>query len=330
MKLLESASVSNAFACALAAVDLSGEKIEPLGVGFQYSASTFPCQSTIFYFLGVLEEMKRKADNLRMPNDKTRMDILLNHVDHFCIHPNVAALSLQLLAAITISNDVLREVLDGFFHKERTESRFLETALALLLKGLLLCPNGELLNKVMNFWIKAFSDDQGYGNLACLLALLDEGSSSNTETAESVLNFLEQLPRTLLPSMMVWRNVLCWLTKIFPTSFHLRQEVLVLIEKTSAAAAGLPVERHWLECPPYGLVPTLQFLRRVYHQNCTEEAKSEMIRLLTYCTLNETTSNSWAPSSDLDLVEFLSVCEQLPFNIKKHLLCDSNPSLEGN
>ena len=98
MKLLESANVSNAFACALAAVDLSGEKIEPLGVGFQYSASTFPCQSTIFYFLGVLEEMKRKADNLRMPNDKTRMDILLNHVDHFCIHPNVAALSLQLLA----------------------------------------------------------------------------------------------------------------------------------------------------------------------------------------------------------------------------------------
>ena len=122
MRLLESANVSNAFACALAAVDLSGEKIEPLGVGFQYSASTFPCQSTIFYFLGVLEEMKRKADNLRMPNDKTRMDILLNHVDHFCIHPNVAALSLQLLAAITISNDVLREVLDGFFHKERTES----------------------------------------------------------------------------------------------------------------------------------------------------------------------------------------------------------------
>ena len=122
MKLLELANVSNAFACALAAVDVSGEKIEPLGVGFQYSASTFPCQSTIFYFLGVLEEMKRKADNLRMPNDKTRMDILLNHVDHFCIHPNVAALSLQLLAAITISNDVLREVLDGFFHKERTES----------------------------------------------------------------------------------------------------------------------------------------------------------------------------------------------------------------
>ena len=100
--------------------------------------------------------MKRKADNLRMPNDKTRMDILLNHVDHFCIHPNVAALSLQLLAAITISNDVLREVLDGFFHKERTESRFLETALSLLLNGLLLCPNGELLNKVMNFWIKLF------------------------------------------------------------------------------------------------------------------------------------------------------------------------------
>lgn len=60
----------------------------------------------------------------------------------------------------------------------------------------------------MNFWIKVFSDDQGYGNLACLLALLDEGSSSNTETAESVLNYLEQLPRTLLPSMMVWRNVL--------------------------------------------------------------------------------------------------------------------------
>ena len=52
MKLLESANVSNAFACALAAVDLSGEKIEPLGVGFQYSASTLPCQSTIFYFLG--------------------------------------------------------------------------------------------------------------------------------------------------------------------------------------------------------------------------------------------------------------------------------------
>ena len=153
----------------------------------------------------------------------------------------------------------------------------METALALLLKGLLLCPNSELLNKVMNFWIKAFSDDQGYGNLACLLALLDEGSSSNTETAESVLNYLEQLPRTLLPSMMVWRNVLWWLTKIFPTSFHLHQEVLVLIEKTSAAAAGLPVERHWLERPPNGLIPTLQFLRRVYHQNCTEEAKSEMI-----------------------------------------------------
>ena len=53
MKLLESANVSNAFACALAAVDHSGEKIEPLVVSFRYSASTLPSQSTIFFFGGV-------------------------------------------------------------------------------------------------------------------------------------------------------------------------------------------------------------------------------------------------------------------------------------
>lgn len=65
--------------------------------------------------------MKRKVDNFRMFNDKIRMDIFLNYVDYFCIYFNVVVLFFQLLVVIIIFNDVLREVFDGFFYKERIE-----------------------------------------------------------------------------------------------------------------------------------------------------------------------------------------------------------------
>lgn len=103
MKLLTLRHVSSGFAFHLAKVDiLSCTK-----------------ESTVCYFVSVLEEMKRKGIEVIHPRDKERFDIFFNHLNHFCDHPNVSVTSLKLLATSSISNEVLREVLDQVFYKER-------------------------------------------------------------------------------------------------------------------------------------------------------------------------------------------------------------------
>ena len=327
MKVLESTNVTNGFAFALAEVDLSGRKIEPFFSGvIKFQSYNLPYQSTISYFLRVLEDMKRKGNNVNIPQEKKRLDIFFNHVNHFCVHPNIATLSLQLLATTSISNEVLREVLDGFVHRARTEDNFMETAFIneLVIKVLSLRPDGELLNKVMKFWITSFSGDPGYATLSCLLALFEEGSNSERETAEGILHFLERLPRTLLLLMVVWQKFLLWLIKIFPTTFHWRPEVVALIEKAAAVAVQQPVgkhqSQHFIE-----QAPTFQFFQWVCQQKCTEEIKREMIWLLTCCTHSEAASHTWASATDIEVIVSLSSCQHLTFSSRKSILQELIP-----
>ena len=320
MKLLELANVSSGFAVALAEIDLSGKKIEPFFSGrVRYQSYNFPYQSTISYFWKVLLEINRNCSDLSIPNDKDRMEIFFSHVCQFCVHPKIASLSLQLLAAKGVSNDVLRQTLEVFFHKQRQETDFIVKATELVLKVSRLRPEGELLKETVEFWSRAFSDDPRPETLVCLLGLFEEDPNNERKTAKRIHNFLERLCRPILLLMPFWHNTFRFLLKIFPNTFDSRPEVLALIQE-AAELAGKAVQGQYQLYFANIQVLTFQFLQWVCEQDCTEEAKSEMILLLSGISHSEIANHRLATTLDGEVLITLLLCKQLSFISKENVV----------
>ena len=320
MKLLELANVSSGFAVALAEIDLSGKKIEPFFSGIvSYQSYNFPYQSTISYFWKVLVEININCSDLRILKDKDRMEIFFSHVSQFCLHPKIASLSLQLLAAKGISNDLLRQTLEVFFHKQRQETDFTVKATELVLKVSLLRSEGELLKDIMEFWSRAFSDDPRPVTLVCLLAVFEEDPNNERKTAKRILNFLERLRQPILLLMPFWHNIFRFLLKIFPNTFDSRPEVLALIQE-AAELAGKAVQGQYQLYSANIQVPTFQFLQWVCEQDCTEEAKSEMILLLSGISHSEIANHRLATTLDIEVLITLLLCKQLSFISKENVV----------
>ena len=320
MKLLELANVSSGFAVARGEIDLSGKKIEPFFSGIvRCQAYNYPYQSTISYFWKVLLEINRNCSDLRIPNDKDRMEIFFSHVSQFCVHPKIASLSLQLLAAKGISNDLLRQTLEVFFHKQRQETDFTVKATELVLKVSLLRSEGELLKDIMEFWRRAFSDDPRPATLVCLLAVFEEDPNNERKTAKRILNFLERLRQPILLLMPFWHNIFRFLLKIFPNTFDSRPEVLALIQE-AAELAGKAVQGQYQLYFANIQVLTFQFLQWVCEQDCTEEAKSEMILLLSSISHNEIANHRLATTLDREVLITLLLCKQLSFISKENVV----------
>ncbi|KAJ7375951.1 hypothetical protein OS493_037866 [Desmophyllum pertusum] len=264
-----------------------------------------------------LEEVKRNGSEVSLPNNKERLDIFFNHLNDFGNHRNLTATSLKILAAMSITNEVLREILDQFLYKEKVAIDLREEAFELVFKVLSLHPDGALVKKILKFWRETISDDPGYQTLACLLGLFVEGSSNETfcsqERAERILDFLEAIPRPLLSLISSWQFLWWFVTEIFPTTFYKRrQEILAFINK--AVAARVPVEQGQA-CVNR---QTLQFLQWVCQQSCPEETKSEMICLLV-CSSGEAESLNWMFAID-NVIKSLGLCQRLAFSTKKHIV----------
>ena len=326
MKLLKITHASSGFAAALAKVDRFNckWKILPLmfspGVIYQESSLTGTSQSTVAYFLSFLEETERNGSEINLPNDKERLDIFFNHLNYFCNSPYMTRTSLELLSATSISNEVLRDVLDQFFYKDGADIEDSKKTFEIIFKVLSLLPDGEVVKKVLKLWRATCSDDPGYETLVYLLDLfnVEESNSEKVgfqERAERTLDFLQWLPCPLLRLISFWQGFLSSFIRIFPTTFQRRPEVLVFIHK-ALLAARMPDNL----CQIYvdlELGPTLQLLEWLSQQSCTEELKSELIWLLM-CSRNRVVNLESTFTSEI--MKSLSLCPQLSFNSKKRVM----------
>ncbi|XP_020614430.1 uncharacterized protein LOC110052628, partial [Orbicella faveolata] len=329
MKLLKLTNVSNDFAVSLAKVDRlrCTERITPVPfflVGLMLR-SNLTYESTVCFFARVLEEMENEGVKVSFPNDKDRLDIFFNHLNHFnCNDRDVTVISLRLLAATSISNGVLREVLDKCFYKEMVppiEVVVGKNALELLFKVLSLFPDGEVVKKVLTFWREAFSEDPGFQMLECLLSLFDEEASNCEravlqERAERTLDFLEWLPLPIVRLISVWHRFFCCFIRIFPSTFHRRAEVLVFIHK----AVRVPTEQRQAYFF-FEQDPALPLLEWISQQSCTEEMKSEMIWLLM-CSTDRAVGRNWV--IDTGVIRSLALCPRLQFSTKKYTVRELN------
>lgn len=323
--------MSNDFAVSLAKVDSLRciQQIVPVFLGGIALRSDLTYESIVCYFARVLEEMERKGINVSLPNDKERLDIFFNHLNHFnCNDPDVTVTSLRLLAATSISNATLREVLDKFFHKVLVppmEVVLGKNAFELVFKVLSLFPDGVMVKKVLTFWREVFSEDPGFRMLECLLNLF-HGEEPNCERrglqerAERTLDFLEWLPHSIICLISVWYRFLWCFIRIFPSMFHRRAEVLVFIHK----AVRVPTEQRQLAAYlffPVQCDPSLQLLEWLSQQSCTEEMKSEMIWLIM-CATERAVGRNWV--IDTEVIKSLSLCPRLQFSTKKHAVRELN------
>ena len=323
MKLLELANVSSGFAVALAEIDLSGKKIEPFFSGRgRFQLYDFPYQSTISYYYGVLKEIHINSSDFRIPHDKERMKIFFSHISHFCVHPNIASQSLQLLGAKSISNEVLGHILEVLFQKNGKESDFFEKVVEHVLKVSVLRSGGELLKEILNFWRGAFPDDPNHDALVCLLALfeeVEEDSNNEGEVPKRIFNFLERLPRPLLLLLPFWQNIFGCLIKLIPKSIDSHPEVLALIQKAAALVLQLPQEQRQSHFAINKLT-NVKFFEWFCEQDSTEEAKSEMIFLFASITHSATASHRLATTLDTSVLTSLHFCKQLSFSSKLNVV----------
>ena len=333
MELLKVTNVSNDFAVSSAKVDRLRftQQVVPLVSldGFVLQRK-LTYESTVCYFARVLEEMHKEGLKVNLPKDKERLDIFFSHLNHFnCNDRDLTVISLRLLAATGISNGVLREVLDKFFltccfemvHVPPIEFVVGRNAFELVFTVLSLLPDGKVVKKVLTFWRDAFSEDPGYRMLECLLNLFDEKESNCErvvlqERAERTLNFLEWLPVPIIHLISVWHRFLWHFIRIFPSTFHRREEVLVFIHK----AVQVPTEQrqaYWfLEQDPI-----LELLEWISQQICTEEKKSEMIWLVM-CSPDSAVGHSWV--IDTGIIRSLALCPHLQFSTKKYAVRELN------
>ncbi len=331
MKLLKLVNVSNGFAFSLAKADTPSlsrtKKIVPSFFGGIVLQTSLTYQSTVCSVVRIFDEMKKNGIEVILPRDKDRLAIFFNHFSHFCDRPNVAARSLELLAAASIRNEVLREVFDEFFYKDKMATDLnREVAFDLVFKVLSLHPDGELVKRALKVWKDAFSDEPGYQTLVYLLALLVVERSKNEmvgsqERAERTLDFLEWLPRPLLRSISLWQMFLSWFVRIFPTTFQRRPEVLVFIHKAQLVARVPAQQRQAFIALEQ--VPTLRMLEWLSSQSCTEETKSEMIWLLM-CFTDKAVSRNWV--FDAGVIRVLGLSPRLSFGTKRHVVSELNNS----
>ena len=327
MKLLKLTNVSNDFAVSLAQVDRlrCTKQIIPLFLGGLVLKRNLTYESTVCYFARVLEEMEEIGIKVSLPNDKERLDIFFNHLNHFnCNDRDVTVVSVRLLAATSISNGVLREVLDKLFDKEMVspmEVVFRKSAFELVFEVLSLFPDGEMVKRVLTFWREAFSEDPGFQMLECLLRLFNEEESNCErvvvqEKAERTLHFLEWLPRPIIRLISVWHRFLWCFIRMFPSTFHRRAEVLVFIHK----AVRVPTEQRQAYVF-FESDPILQLLEWISQQSCSEEMKSEIIWLLM-CSTDRAVSVNWVV--DTGVIRSLALCPRLQFSTKKYAVRELN------
>ena len=327
MKLLKLTNVSNDFAVSLAKVDrlrCTQQVVPFFSLDGFVLGNSFTYESTVCYFARALEEMEKEGVKVSLPKDKERLDIFFSHLNHLnCNDRNVTVISLRLLAATSISNGVLREVLDKFFHKEMApvEVAVGKSAFELVFKVLSLLPDGEMVKKVLTFWRETFSEDPGFQMLECLLNLFDEKESNCErvvlqERAERTVDFLKWLPLPIIRLIRVWHRFLWYFIRIFPSTFHRRAEVLAFIHK----AVQVPTEQRqvylFLEQDP-----TLQLLEWISQQSCREEMKSEMIWLVM-CSPDSAVGHNWV--IDTGVIRSLAFCPRLQFSTKKYAVRELN------
>ena len=321
INLLKFANVSSRFASTLA--KMGGVRcrvhVPVLGVVVH--------ESTVCYFVTILEQMKRSGSVVSLPSDEERLRIFFNHVNHFCYNPTMTAISIKLLATTSISNEVLVEVLEHLCCKEKRPSQHFDQSFAegfeVVSKFLSLFPDGDLLNKVLKFYKETVPVDQGCQALSRLMVLFMERTISECvcfqERAQKIFNFLDSLDRPLLRSINVWYRLLVWFIKEFPASFckERRPEVLFFIRK-AAIPQHVPDE----ERPAYDRLSNAlqQFLEWVSQQSRTEEMKREMIWLLMSCANKASFLYNFEFS--MFVTKRLSLSEQLQFSTKKSVAQD--------
>ena len=319
MKLLKLKNVRNGFAFSLAKVDSLShsrtKEIIPSIFGRVVVQTNHTYQSTVCCFVRALEEMEKKGLQVGLPHDKERLEIFLSYLEYFCNHSNMTAKTLQFLATTDISNEVLKEVFNQFFCKDKMATDLNKPlAFELLFKVLTLLPNGEVAKKALNLWRQVCFDDASYQTLVCLFSLFVEESNRERdilqERAEKILDFLEWLPRPLVRSISFWQRLFLYFVRIFPTTFQRRPEVLIFIQK--AVLAEQCRQRQVYAVLEQG--PILQSLEWLSQQSCTEELKSEMIWLIMCSTDRVINLHS---SFETEVIKSLTLCPRVSFNTKK-------------
>ena len=326
MKLLKLESVNNGLACSLAKVDSlthsRTKEIIPSVFGRAVEQTNLTYQSTVCCFVRALEEMQKNGFQVGLPNDKERLEIFLSHLEYFCNHPNVTAKTLQFLAVTGVSNEVLKEVLNKFFCKDKMATDLNKpSAFELLFKVLTLLPDGGIVKKVLDLWGEVCFDDASYQMLVCLLSLFLEESNGERdilqERAERVLDFLEWLPRPLLCLINFWQWLFLCFVRIFPTTFQRRPEVLVFIQKAVLVEQCSTTQRQLdVVMEQVSIFQSLEWLSQ---QSCTEELKSEMIWLLM-CSPDRVAN--LLSLFETEVIKSVTLCPRLSFDTKKAVLCE--------
>ena len=337
INLLKLDNVSNDFASALANMEATNQCL-PLLCPDNTFDERQNSESAVCYFVSVLEDMTKSGSEVSLPSDEERLSIFFNCRNHLCYHRIVTATSLKLLATTSISNEVLIEILDQFFGKEEQPSQLLAekkidykaAAFTFVFKLLCLLPDGKLVKNLFKIWRDAYPGDPDYHVLACLMFLFVAGSSSegqfcfHRERAERILNFLECLDSSFLPSITIWHPLLAWFMKEFPSSFHdeRRRDVLLFIERTVIAARVRPEQR-----PAYVTskqLSVLGYLQWISQQRFSEKIKNEIICLLTCCGDD---SEGWFTRHwefSVNVIVQLSLCQKLSLSTKKVVVSELN------
>ena len=262
VKLLKFEHVSNDFACTLAKMDDPCCTKEHQLVLHPYSPFPFlqpvnVYESKVCYFADVLENMKSSNIAVTLPLDEERLRILCGHIHHFNCDsspPSLRMTSLKLFANISVSNGVLKGILDQYFkdgpslqnlkiNEQSLQPEFPQAdGFELVFEALKLYPDGRLVNRLLQFWKENVPGNQDYIALSHLIGLLLQGSKSEKQshlaesaakTVDFVVSTCLRIPQSLKPLVTFWCPFLASFLKIFPASYQSRQDVLVhIIKKT--------------------------------------------------------------------------------------------------
>ena len=168
VRLLKFEHVSNDFACALAKMDDPRCTKQHQLVLHPYSPVPLlqpinVYESKVCYFAEVLENLKSSNIAVTLPLDEERLRILCGHIHHFNCDsspPSLRMTSLKLFANISVSNGVLKGILDQYFkggpslqnlkiNEQSLQPEFPQAdAFELVFEALKLYPDGRLVNRL--------------------------------------------------------------------------------------------------------------------------------------------------------------------------------------
>lgn len=272
IKLLRFEHVSSEFACSLAKMDDPCCTERHQLVFHPYSLVPLlqlinVYESKVCYFADVLENMKSSNIAVTLPLDEERLRILCSHIHHFNCHsspPSLRMTSLKLFANISVSNGVLKGVLDQYFkdgpslqnlkiNEQSLQPEFPQAdAFELVFEVLKLYPEGRLVNRLLQFWKENVPGNQDYIALSHLIGLLLQGSKSEKQghlaesaakTVDFVVSTCHRIPQSLKPLVTFWCPFLASFLKIFPASYQSRQDVLVHLIKKAQELINKAVAR---------------------------------------------------------------------------------------